>query len=57
MSREDYPSGIQRLAELGVGDAVRQDCKVEEINSGYEILQRLKGQKGKRPATKNPPTV
>lgn len=57
MSREDYPSGIQRLAELGVGDAVRQDCKVEEINSGYEILRRLKGQKGKRPATKNPPTV
>lgn len=36
LSREDYPSEIQRLAELGVGDAVRQDCKVEEIDSSYQ---------------------
>lgn len=44
LSREDYPGEIQRLGELRAGDAVRQDCMVEEIDSYYEVLQCLKGQ-------------
>lgn len=44
LSREDYPGEIQRLGELQAGDAIRRDCKVEEIDSYYEILQCLKGQ-------------
>lgn len=44
LSREDYPGEIQRLGELQAGDPVKQDCKVEEIDSFYEVLQCLKGQ-------------
>lgn len=32
------------LAPMKIGSAVSRDCMVEEIDSGYEILQRLKGQ-------------
>lgn len=44
LSRDDYPGEIQRLGELQAGDAVRQDCMVEEIDSSYEVLQCLRWQ-------------
>ena len=44
LSRDDYPGEIQRLGELQAGDAVRQDCMAEEIDSPYEVLQCLRWQ-------------
>ena len=35
---------MEVLEALEIGDAVRQDCKVEEIIDGYLVLQRLNGQ-------------
>lgn len=44
LEQKDYADEIQRLGELGTGDAVKQDCMVEEIDSSYEVLGCLKGQ-------------
>lgn len=44
LEQKDYADEIQRLGELGAGDAVKQDCMVEKIDSGYEVLGCLKGQ-------------
>lgn len=44
LEQKDYAGEIQRLGELGIGDAVKQDCLVEDIDSGYEVLGCLKGQ-------------
>lgn len=44
LEQKDYAGEIQRLGELGIGDAVDQDCLVEDIDSYYEVLQCLKGQ-------------
>lgn len=41
--KEEYDSTIQMLKGLDIGDAVRQDCTVEELQSGCSILQRLEG--------------
>ena len=41
--KEEYDSTIQMLKGLDIGDAVRQDCTVEELQSGCPILQRLEG--------------
>lgn len=41
--REEYDSTIRMLKGLAIGDAVRQDCTVEELQSGCSILQRLEG--------------
>ena len=41
--REEYDSTIQMLKGLDIGDAVRQDCTVEELRSGCSILKRLEG--------------
>lgn len=38
--KEEYDSTIQMLKGLDIGDAVRQDCTVEELQSGCPILQR-----------------
>lgn len=44
LSRKNYVDEVQRLRELQAGDAIRRDCKVEEVDSYYEVLQCLKGQ-------------
>lgn len=44
LGQRNYADVIQRLAELGAGDAIAQDCRVEEISSPYEEFQCLKGQ-------------
>ena len=41
---EEYDHSMEVLEALEIGDAVRQDCKVEEIIDGYLVLQRLEGQ-------------
>lgn len=41
----EYDHSITTILEpMGIGSVVAQDCFVEEIDSGYEILQCLKGQ-------------
>ena len=41
--KEEYDSTIQMLEGLDIGDPIRQDCKVEEIDSYYRVLKRLEG--------------
>ena len=41
--REGYDSTIQMLKGLDIGDVIRQDCTVEEIQGGWPVLQRLEG--------------
>ena len=41
-SEYDYTIGI--LEDMGIGDTLAQDCQVDEIASGYPILNRLVGQ-------------
>lgn len=44
LPREEYDHSIELLSALEIGDAVRQDCKVDEITDGYPVLRRLEGQ-------------
>lgn len=44
LNDKEYEDALQVLSELHAGDAVTQDCLVEEIDSSYEVLQCLKGQ-------------
>lgn len=44
LPREEYDHSMEILEALEIGDAVRQDCKVEEILGGYPVLKRLEGQ-------------
>ena len=41
---KEYDHSMEVLEALEIGDAVRQDCKVEEIADGYPVLKRLEGQ-------------
>ena len=41
---KEYDHSMEVLEALEIGDAVRQDCKVEEIVDGYPVLKRLEGQ-------------
>ncbi len=41
---EEYDHSMEVLEALEIGDAVRQDCKVEEIIDGYPVLKRLEWQ-------------
>lgn len=43
LTREEYDHSIEVLSALKIGDAVRQDCKVEEITDCYPVLKRLEG--------------
>ena len=43
LTREEYDNSIEMLELFGIGDAVRQDCKVEEITACYPVLKRLEG--------------
>ena len=40
---KEYDHSVEVLEALEIGDAVRQDCKVEEIADGYPVLKRLEG--------------
>lgn len=45
LSGDEYAHSITEVLEpMEIGSAVSQDCKVEEIDSSYEVLQCLKGQ-------------
>lgn len=44
LPREEYDHSIDLLSALEIGDAVMQDCKVDEITDGYPVLRRLEGQ-------------
>lgn len=41
---EEYDHSMEVLEALEIGDAVQQDCKVEEIIDGYPVLKRLEWQ-------------
>lgn len=41
--KKQYDSTIGMLAGLDIGDAVKRDCKVEEISGEYPILRHLEG--------------
>lgn len=38
--RDQYAHCMELLGALEIGDAVKADCKVEEINSFYTVLKR-----------------
>lgn len=44
MEREENDHSIEVLSALKIGDAVKQDCCVEEVKSHYSVLKRLEGQ-------------
>ena len=39
----EYESILELLEALELGDAVRQDCRISEMDSAYPILKRLEG--------------
>ena len=41
--REEYDHTMELLESLGIGDALRQDCRVVELDSLYPVLDRLAG--------------
>ena len=43
ISAEEYDHDLALLDEVGIGDAVSRDCKIEEICGGYPVLMRLCG--------------
>lgn len=44
LPREEYDHSIEMLEVLEIGDAISQDCKIEEIIGSYPVLKRLEGQ-------------
>lgn len=44
LPREEYDHSIEMLEVLEIGDAISQDCKVEELIGSYPVLKRLEGQ-------------
>lgn len=44
LPREEYDHSMEVLSALEIGDAVRQDCKVDELADCYPVLKRLEGQ-------------
>ena len=38
---EDYPSVINMLQRMGLGNPLERDCRVDELESGFPILKRL----------------
>ena len=39
--RDQYAHCMELLAALEIGDAVKADCKVEEVDSFYTVLKRV----------------
>lgn len=44
LPREEYNHSTEILEALEIGDAVKQDCQVDEIAGNYPVLKRLEGQ-------------
>lgn len=44
LPRAEYDHSLEVLSALEIGDAVRQDCRVDEITGIYPVLKRLEGQ-------------
>lgn len=44
LPREEYDHSMEVLSALEIGDAVRQDCKVDGLTDCYPVLKRLEGQ-------------
>lgn len=44
ISDESYDHMIERLGALGIGGIRERDCKIDELNSWYSVLQPLKSQ-------------
>lgn len=44
LSMKEYDHSMEVLSALEIGNAVRQDCKVDEITDCYPVLKRLEGQ-------------
>ena len=40
---EEYDRTLQTLADIDIGDTLRQDCYVVELDSQYPVLKRLEG--------------
>lgn len=43
VSNDDYELVMERLEELGMGDVLAQDCRIEALDSGCPVLRRLEG--------------
>lgn len=43
ISNDDYEVVMERLEELGMGDVLAQDCRIDSLDSGCPVLQRLEG--------------
>jgi len=41
--REEYDHTIELLEPLGIGDTLRQDCQVDELDSFYTVVNELTG--------------
>lgn len=44
LPRAEYDHSLEVLSALEIGNAVRQDCRVDEIAGNYPVLKRLEGQ-------------
>lgn len=44
LSMKEYDHSMEVLSALEIGNAVRQDCKVDELTDCYPVLKRLEGQ-------------
>lgn len=42
--RKEYDHCIELLRAMDIGDAVARDCKIEDIRTGWPVLDALKGQ-------------
>lgn len=43
VSNEEYGDTIALLSPLGIGDAVCQDCQIDDLDSFYTVLNRMLG--------------
>lgn len=43
ISNDDYEVVMERLEELGMGDVLAQDCRIDSLDSGCPVLRRLEG--------------
>ena len=41
ISREEYDHTMELLEGIDIGDVLRQDCNIAELDSSYSILKRL----------------
>ncbi len=40
---QEYDRVLEQLETLEIGDAIRQDCQVEELDTFYGVLNRMAG--------------